>query len=71
MKSKIFLFVGVFMVVDVIQKLVKCPACDDDYFGYVVSGYTYLAIKIVFAAIILYSAYTEHQKRKNQLPKEG
>ena len=71
MRIKIFLFVGVFMVVDIIYKLYHCAACDDDYFGYMVSGYTYLAIKAAMAAIIFYGAYQEYQKNKNQLPQEG
>lgn len=66
MRSKLYFIVGIFLVAEIIYKLVRCPSCDGDFFGYGVSGYTYLAVIALLASVILYSGYQEHLKTKTK-----
>ncbi len=64
MKGKIFLFIGIITVADIIYKLVRCASCRSDYLGFEMSGYTYLGLQTLIALILLNGAYREMRKAK-------
>ncbi len=62
MKGKISLILGILLLIDIVYKLVKCASCPSDYFGFEVSGYTYLGIQTLLVAILLFGAYIDRKK---------
>jgi len=62
--AKLFIFLGLFYIVDFIYKIFTCPSCNGDYFGFEVPAAADFLIKAFFAFVLIKPGYEEWQKKK-------
>ena len=62
--GKFSICVGIFVVLDIVYKLIRCASCNSDYFGIEMSGYSYLMIHSLLASILIYTGLKKLKESK-------
>lgn len=64
MKKKFAFVMGLFALLELIYKLIKCPSCESEIFWFQVPGFVYLLFWGILATIILYDVYKANRVKK-------
>ena len=66
MKKKFSFAMGLLALLELVYKLVKCPSCESEIFGFQVPGIVYIFFWGILATIILFDVYKANWAEKEE-----